>query len=280
MGWLRYDSTVSWKRRAAISVDNSAAAAAVVLDVDITIPKDWEDFWDVIDNSGVNIRVTGPDGVTAVSYDIDDGAGGAFNAAAVTARTGRIRVDSMTIPTATAGIFLLWLYFDPDGTVAAGDSVVTMTSIGAGYIAHDRPSGRMYEYRPQVPRAENPRDVTHKGPSEQIVVWWQIDRALRKHKRPSGGSLQSEEPYYMAMAVYNTSAADQTAMYALASNRFYWDGPSRTMWIRCVVKAGTTDTRYTVVPTVYTVEPFAPTVALQTFQPRLGLAVRQTIFES
>jgi hypothetical protein len=278
MGWFRH-ATAKFKRRIAITVDNSAAAAAVTLDVDTTIPKDWEDFWSVIDSAGDKIRVTGPDGVTLVSYDIDDGSGGTFNAAAITARTGRIRVDGMTIPTATAGMFLLWLYFDPDSTVADASSAVVMASIGTGHIDHALPRGpwRVF-YQPQTPLAQGPRDRKHKAPAEQVEVYFNLDRALERHQVASAGSLRREEPYYLTMSVLDTSAADQTGMYSLAACRFVWvGGPGGQMWVKTLVKSGTTGNRYTAVATVHTVVPFAPTAIYQTLQPRLGLAVRSTI---
>lgn len=283
MGWYRFSSTVRFRRRAAITVDNSSGVAATSLDVDIAIPKDWDDFWGAIDSSGDNLRVTAADGVTLVSYDVDDGAGGAFDSSA---RAGRIRVDGMTIPTGTAGVFLLWVYFDPADsngatTVADGSSAVVMASIASGYIDLDGPVGPwLTEYQPQIPRSTNPRDLRHKGPSEQVYVWFRLDRALAKHRVTSEGSKVREEPYYASMAVLNVSAADQTSMYDLGANRFVWHEGSRTMWLKCLVKAGTTDTRYTAAPTFHTCLPFAPTTIHKTHTPRMGLAVRQVIFES
>lgn len=283
MGHLRISDTVRLRQCLAITVDNSAGPAAVALDVDITIPKDCDPFWDAIDSSGNNLRVTAADGVTLVTYDVDDGAGGAFDA---TNRLGRIRVDGMTIPTGTAGIFLLWLYFDPadsDGAtnISDGSSAVTMADIATGYIDLDEPTGPWWtEYQPQILRSTNPRDARHKGPSEQVYVWFRLDRVLAKSQYASEGSKRREELYYASMAVLDTSGADQTSMYDLSANRFVWHARTRTMWLKCLVKAGTTNTRYTAAPAVHTCLPYAPNTIHKTHTPRMGLAVRQVRFES
>ena len=50
MGW--YAASGLWRRRAAISVD---IAAATPVDVNITIPPEWDLFWTTIDASANNV---------------------------------------------------------------------------------------------------------------------------------------------------------------------------------------------------------------------------------
>lgn len=276
MGWYRYSSSVKFRRRMPITVDNSAGVAATSVDVEVTIPKDWEEFWSVIDASGANIRVTGPDGVTLVTYDVDDGAGGAFS---TTTRAGRIRIDGYTVPTSTVGMYQAFVYFDPDGSVTAGDSVVTMTSTVSGYIHVGLPRGdRRFPYVPQTPGSTRPRTFTHKAPSEQVDVWVAWTNALEVQRKASEDSRKREELYYFVMSVENTAGTDQTSMYTLSACRFV-ETPDGKAWTKLVVKAGTTATNYTIAPTVHSVAPYAPTVIYQTRQPRIGLAVRATRIE-
>lgn len=277
MGWFRYSSSVRFRRRKLITIDGSAGGAVTSLDAEVTIPKHWHQFWSVIDSACDYIRVTAADGVTAVSYDVDDGAGGAFSS---TNRTGRIRIDGYTVPLSTAGMYAAWVYYDPTGAVTDGSSVVTMSSTVSGYIELARPSGRrQYVYQPQIPGATRPRDPAHKTAAEQVDFWIRVDLAFSRLGRDSETSRKAEEPYYTTASVLDTAGADTSSMYSLSSNRLV-ELDNGQVWLKHQVKAGTHGSNYTVAPTVHTVMPFAPNTITETVQPRIGLAVRSTRMES
>ena len=79
MGWYRPDGL--WRQRVEISVN---IAGATPVDVNITIPADWDAFWDSLtalgDTTGANLRVVWYDGATVLNYSLDNGSGGAMSA--------------------------------------------------------------------------------------------------------------------------------------------------------------------------------------------------------
>ena len=175
MGWFAAGGI--WRRRASISVD---IAGATPVDVDVVIPKDWDDFWDVIDASGLELRAVWYDGQTVLSYSVDDGAGGAFDR---TNRLGRIRIDGMTVPAATA-VLQVWLYYDSSSAQGTGAVATVIAAARTGYIELGSPGQYQFTHMPQTARSLKPRSILHKTVNEQIFVWIRLDGALAKRTTP------------------------------------------------------------------------------------------------
>ena len=53
-------------RRVSISLDGNGASA----NYSVTIPSQLDDFWETVDASGAELRVTDADGVTVITYDL------------------------------------------------------------------------------------------------------------------------------------------------------------------------------------------------------------------
>jgi hypothetical protein len=264
---------VSWyddnfKRRAAISVPNSAGAASG--DIDITIPPDWDEFWDIIDSAGEELRITQADGRTLVSYDVDKPGGGAFS---VGARTGRLRIDGGTLKNTANACCLFWVYFDTDTTAGAGDVAVTMASILDGYIELGRPADRRIVLQKQPPGLTRPQSLESKESTATIHYWLDAAQVLELYRRPSSGHLQYEEVAGVLVVVKDDAGADADTLEVHADTRFVEviRGRERRMWIRISVTGGTDGSRYTVGVVVYTSTPADSTN--QTITHRFGLAV-------
>src|SRR5690349_20093678 len=108
-----------WRRRALISVDIPGTSP---VDVNVTIPREWDAFWETIDSSGNNLRLVWYDGQTVLTYALDDGSGGAFSKAN---RLGRFQIDGMVVPT-TASMLAIWVYWDPSSNQSSGAAAVTI----------------------------------------------------------------------------------------------------------------------------------------------------------
>jgi len=267
VGWL----STNWRRRAAITVDNSAGTASPI-DAQGSIPKDWDDFWGIIDASGNECRITAADGVTAVSYDIDKSGGGAFDK---TNRDGRISIDATTAIPSGAAMVLFWIYFDSVSAAGDGSSVVAIASAKSLYIERSRPMGRVIPYEPQVPGSQRPKVTIHKQADEQVKVWIAIGHALHKRWTPGQGiSSKHEEVWWTITRVDDTSGTDQAATLADQTlARFVEHG--QRMFIVHHVKAGTSATNYTIRPSIYTLLPYE-TTANQRLIASIGLSVRDT----
>lgn len=270
MGWYRPAGL--WRRRAAISV---AIAGATPVDVNITIPPDWDEFWDSLvanaDTTGANLRVVWYDGVTVLTYSLDDGAGGAMS---VANRLCRIQIDGMVVPAAT-GMLCIWLYYDPSSAQAIGTSATVIATPVNGYIELGRPGQHALQHMPQTARSTKPRTIIHKTVLEQAFIWIRYDGALGRRVTPGNKAQVHEDPLYATMTVQNSSAADQAGMYDSDKMRWVWTNRGQ-MWLRIRVKAGTTATNYTAVVLARTILP-AQTTADQQLETRVGIAVSDSL---
>jgi hypothetical protein len=266
MAW--YQASGVWAKRAAISVDIPGGGTTTV-DVDITIPREWDEFWDAIDSAGNELRVVWYDGQTKLVYDVDNGSGGAFDK---TNRLGRIRIDGMTVPNATA-MLQIWLYFASTSNQGDGSAAVTIASARNGYIEVSSPGFHRFAHRPQFAQMTRPRDIIHKTAAEQQHVWIRYDRVIAKRPTPGNLSPIHDELMYVDVGVENTSGVDQTTMYDYTATRFVYS--RGIMWVRVLIKAGTSGTNYTLVVKPRVIAPGA-TTASQQLETRIGVSVRDT----
>jgi hypothetical protein len=270
MAW--YGASGVWTRRAAITVVNSGPAASV--DVNITIPPDWDDFWSQIDSSGNELRVVSYDSRTLLTYDVDDGSGGAFDK---TNRLGRIQIDAATVIN-TSSVVLVWLYYGSTSNQGDASQAVVIASPVSGYIELGRPRGRAYTYQPPTPNLTRPNTILPpKRTTESVYVWVDVTPALQRRQTPGNTAALHEEAFYASMGVLNAAGADQTAMYDITKCRFVYHQPSGRTWFRAYVTAGSAATNYVVAPTIRTALP-GSTTADQTLVPTAGLPVRDTLY--
>ena len=260
MGWL----STNFLRRAAITIDNSAGAGGNV-DVEITIPEEWDAFWDEIDSSGDELRITGPDGTTVLNYDLS----GFVKAT----RTGTIQIDGIAV-NATAGVHLAWIYWDTVSTAGDGSTAVTITSAVNGYIFLGKPHGRIYAYKPAVPGQTRPRDLTMKGSAEAVYLWVRMDQALARRFDANRGADLYEEVWWTELDVVNSGGSSQSSMFDVQETRFRWH--NRQFWIAARIKAGTDGNPYTAVITPRTLIPDGSTT-WQTLEHRVGFRVDDVV---
>lgn len=270
MGWYKPNSL--WRQRQMISV---LIAGATPVDVNVTIPPDWDDFWqslvDLGDTTGANLRIVWYDGVTVLNYSLDNGSGGAFD---VPNRLGRIRIDGMTVP-AIAAMLAIWIYFDPSSVQVTGAVATVIASPVDGWIELGRPGQHQVLHQSQQARSTKPRKILQKTVLEQVFIWVRYDHAFSKRSTPGNDAAVHEEALFATLTVQNSAAADQASMYDLDKLRWVWLGTGQ-VWLRIRVKAGTTATRYTAVVLARTILP-ADTAATQQLETRIGIDVSDSL---
>ena len=225
MGWI----DGGWAKRAAITVDLASWSSGTI-DINVVLPKDWDEFWGGIDSSGNELRVTKADGYTLVSYDL-----AGFNA---TTRTCTIQVDGVTPTAGSEGVMLLWLYYSKSGAPDASTSV-TITNPYSGYVELAAPrADRIIRARPEAPGASKPDATQTKEDDVTTYLWWDVTGLLHGRRERDNGSLRYEEPDFIAFAV-ELSGSPQGAMVNATKSRFVeYDG---RMYVATLVKAGSAD---------------------------------------
>lgn len=246
--WLKDSSNNRFTYRRPIAIDNSGGASGA-FGWSITLPKFDDLFWDNIRSSAEDLRITGADGQTIIT----------FEAASFSTSTRTVTIE-VASDTAEAGSAVLqrWMYWG-NSTVA---SVSTPVTPGAktGYLDLGRPTERQIKVRPERAGVQRWQGRVAKSASEQVWVYFDLRDVLQTFVDDYGRKFHYEEIAYVTYEVLSGGAA-QAAMVDATSVRFI-DG-----WCRVLVKAGTTGNDYTISLTVVT-------SLGRTLNPRAGLMVR------
>lgn len=251
MSWGRFSGTVP-TYRVSITIDSTASASAG--DVQILIPDTFSTFWDTVDASGNEIRVTAADGVTLLNYKL-----ASFSK---TNRAGYIQIDDFT--PAEAKVCHVWLYYGMSGAASAAATFVYSAS-KTGYIYLGQP-GQVTKSIPERPGETQPRDVVSKTSAESVWLWFDFGPRLQARISPADGYFQFEEVY---SAVYDVqlATASQAAMITTTSPKIV-----AGRFVQVLVSAGSSGSDYTVICTVNTRIP--PDLTAQTLQARAIIKVR------
>lgn len=277
MSWYDED----YQKRAAITVHEGSATATA--DVDITIPPDWDDFWEAIDASGNELRITAADGYTLVTYDVDKPGGGAFSKAS---RSGRIRIDAATFPNVGQTLVLFWVYYDTASTQGDASSAVAMASIKDGYIELGKPATDKHTSQRHPPGLSRPRRIVAKTAGETAVISVDLARVLEQRATTFAGRRSHEEPWAVLHAALDQSGSSATATLfpANGSGSRYIETPGeagaeRSLWLKVPVAAGTDGTNYTVSLVVRTLQP-GGTAYYRQINDRIGVRVVDALEEA
>lgn len=235
--WYRTGSTIPQYRRA-VSVDSSASAAAA--DAAFTLPPVLSEFWDAIDASGNELRVTDADGFTLLTYQL--------SGFSKTNRTGTVQLDN--ISAGVASVQQVWLYYGMSGAAsAAGSFVYSASKAAVLYPGAPLDDPRPIRWSPQRPGDTRPRESRSKSADE--VIWLQFDfgPALQMLDSPGDGQAQFEELDEVTYAV-TLAGATQSGMVSASSVRYLGGG-----LVQVVVQGGASGSSYTVEVTARTTYP-------------------------
>lgn len=263
-----------WTRKVAVSLVQTADDG-VAADWDVVIPQGFDDFWNTIDASGAELRITNAVGAL-FQYTVDNGSGGAFDKAN---RLGRIRLNDVANP-AVKHVQLAWLFYGSTNPQGSGANGATGTGTKTGYIELARPGGPyVVAHTPQIPGTTQPLKSFSKGASEVADLWIRLTGA-RGPLTPYFSAPLLEGPHYFTQTVENTSGLDQPAMRDDALMRFVW-GPGMGLWARVIVKAGSSGANYTSSVLTRMVSPIdGLSVVKSTLDTRIGWRVRDNRFTS
>lgn len=232
--------TYEWKYRAVITVDVGTATGS--RDAQITIPKDWDLFWDNVRSAGEDVRVTSADGVTLVTFDLAAG----FS---TTTRTGVIEIDNYTVPGTGSRVYVLYVYWG-QASCSSGLTSFSPSSPDTGYIALEQPYGRLITTRPQRPGDTVLRDRVSKRVDEDVFIWFRLTDLLHPRRDKFFNRLGYEGIATVTWDV-QTGGASQAGMFSVPSIRVV-ETDDGDIWARCTVDDGSESTDYAVIVTITT----------------------------
>lgn len=251
MSWGSFNG-INPGQRVSITIDSTASAATG--DVQILIPDTFSPFWEKIDASGYELRVTAADGVTVLSYKL-----ASFNK---TTRAGYIQIDDFAPAEAT--VCQVWLYFDMSGAPDKSTAFVYAAS-KTGYIYLGAP-GPATPALPERPGDAVPRDALAKVAAESRWFWFDFGPRLQRRFVAFDGYDQWEEIYSVSYDV-QAGGVSQAAMITATSPKIVGG-----RFVQVLVAAGTSGTDYTLICTAKTRYP--PDLTGQTLQARALLRVK------
>ena len=257
--WYSNGSDV-WGYRRAISLDFTAIAGTGTADVTITLPASDDELWDNLRSAGQDIRVTGPDGYTLLTFDVDG-----LN---TTTRVGTLEIDGLTC-TSPLHMHQGFLYFGQPTVSTALTSFVPASAV-SGYIETGAPTAaRTMRATIQPSGATIPMVDIVKGSAEAFYLDIDFSGILERQRGPAWERTMYEEIDYILLVNVLTGGANQTAMYDVTKNRICDHGR-----VRVYVQAGTTATDYVLVVQVVTKRPGSS--VSRTLEHRARIRVRNT----
>jgi hypothetical protein len=239
VSWYAYSDGEAALYRHPITVEHTSGGTK---DIVITLANfaDFDAFWNNVQTNGYDIRATGPDGRTLVTFDI-----ASFSK---TNKTGNVRIDGYSAP--SGGPFVLWLYWGkPAGDATSVWGSPTIASAAVGILSRSDPMSAAHGLRVEEPprvrsRATAPRTEIRKGVDEALRVFFLVEGLKRTRNAVSNGSDDWDGPSYVTHDVVDGNGLDVSSMYDALSGRYSVDERGR-LWYSFIVKAGTASTSYT-----------------------------------
>ena len=229
-----YDKDFS--HRASILVDNHGGSNPC--DVEVVIPIDFPEFWDVVDSSGNDVYVTLPDGFNLATFKL-----ASWDYAA---NTGTIHIDNAVAASTAAGL-AFYVYWGK-ANASSAQTAFTVSSAKTGYIETGLPgsgSAPVIACRPEEIGATNPRTRIAKASTEDVYIWWDLSRVLARRRVPYNNrkSLEGvDNVRYQVQAggQAQASMSDNTSIRKIGNA------------IRTTIKGGASGSNYVAILTVVT----------------------------
>lgn len=249
----------SWSYRRALTLVHHTGSAATI-DVEASLPATDDEFWANVQTNGEDVRVTGPDGVTLLTFDL-----AGFSKST---RVGTLEIDNYSVPKVNC-ISKAWLYY---GNASATTALTTFSPLSSytGRIELGVPAARLVEVRPEPSGVTIPTVDFVKSANEQLYVDFDFGPMLENSVGLYSGRPEWEELSYIDALEVLSNGTDQTSMYTTGNHRFVGRGR-----VRAFVRAGTTANDYTISCRVATVRPGDTSVA-RILEARARLRVRNT----
>jgi len=220
----------SWKRRSPVAVSAlGGGGSAGTVDVEIDIPKDWDEFWDSIRSDMFDVVAVSKTG-GLLNFSRKAGANYAT-------RTLTIQVDTLAISNDDA-ISYIYIYYDNS---SASDQAVatTISSPKAGNIFVGAPTGRIVQSLANRSATDAPQSTFSKATIEEVNVWFSVGSLLMGRFATYNQRKLFEGIDYVQIRSLDASGTDDAGRYDEGETRFI------NGWVMARSKGGANNTDYT-----------------------------------
>ena len=225
--WMDSD----WSYRAVASLNRTATSGAA--DATVTMLLQHQHLWDNVDTNGEDIRATGPDGASLLTFDLLS-----FNS---TTQTGTLEIQSYAGADSAHQIF--YVYY---GATGKSTGVTSFVASGvAGSMTGEQPSAPVLRLFGERPGDPNPRVVVSKHPAATVLYTIPLPEAnLSEMLTAYQGRRGYEGWSYFTFTVSesgtpNAALVDETLVRVLSQ-----DATGERLAVRVAVTGGTNGTNY------------------------------------
>jgi len=180
-------------------------------DVEITVPSDWDLFWDTIRSDFLDVVVTDANGVVQ-QFQRKAGANYAN-------KNLVLQLDNIQVP-APNSLVQFFVYYGYATESTDRSSSITITAPKNGYIFLGAPLARIVDGYGLVPTANAPTTTFVKQTTEEIDVFFSFRGLLETRITESNGRLLFEEVEFVIVNSLDTGGSNSDSRYDLAATRF------------------------------------------------------------
>lgn len=197
---------MSWRStgdlyRMPITVDHTGAAAGA-FDATYALPTALANFWDTVQSTGNDIRVTRGDGITSVTkFDLDS-----FN---TTTKSGTLEISDTA---AAQSSLLYWIYWG-DTSLSSGVTSFVPAGPKSAYIDNGTTIPTFTVDVPQQERLGQTDPIAQfaKDPDATVNLWFRFGQVMQRREVPVNGSYEFESLTYASVSAAAGLTATATA---------------------------------------------------------------------
>jgi len=234
MTWYNAD----YRRRQIVGINSfGGTGVGATIDIEIDIPRDWDDFWDNIRSDFKDVVVTDTTG-ELVSFARKAGADYAN-------RVLTLQVDGYQIKHDDS-LSICYVYFYEPNETTDHSSVVTISTPKDGYILLSAPHSRVVNARDSQSALDQPVQSFIKSESDEVHVFWIVTSQLAKRLTPYNERNDQEGIEYVTIHSYDDSGVDSSTRFQAQETR------AGNGFIRATYRAGSSGSNYAIAINIIT----------------------------
>jgi len=223
----------NYKNRQIVGVDvfGGSAGTPSSIDLEVTMPKDWDQFWDNIRTDMYDVVATDRDG-NLLSFSRKTGAN-------YSTRTLVIQVDNYLVKDSDS-MSAIYIYYNNPAQASDLSVVTTITTPKKAYIMLDNPHSRIISANISTSALDIPIQTFTKGTGESIHVYFMYGSIFAKRITPYNDRSDLEGIDFVTVHSYDNLGADNSSRYIEADTRL------GNGFIRATFTAGENNTDYAI----------------------------------